>query len=88
MEIKVMEVIPSFDVLPFKKIDLPTQFSYSVAHAIEFYSSWPKGKNMNTAVSPAPIYTGSVGDRYNGSSVCIDLPHMCHNLSTHASVCM
>ena len=50
-----------------------------------------EGKSINTAVSPAPIYTGSMWSRHNGSSVCIGLPHtythMCYNLSTHTYIC-
>ena len=44
-------------------------------------------KSINTAVSPAPIYTGSIGaGTMKGVYAQIFHTHMCHNLSTHTSI--
>ena len=45
-------------------------------------------KSINIAVSSTPIHTSSMWVRHNRNSVYIDLPHMCHNLSTHTSASM
>ena len=45
-------------------------------------------ERINTAASFAFIYTSNVWGSHNRSSVCRDLPHMCHNLSTHIRACM
>ena len=49
-----------------------------------------EGKSINTAASPAPLYTDSVEQVQWKQCICTNLSHthMCHNLSTHIRVCV